>query len=196
MAPTTPYSTAAQAAILMQSMFRGIVPGATTPITATVLSTLITWTDSIIDQRFAGIGYVIPFQGISGETWPASQTSFLNFLSAIGSAAMAGGYILTPAPDMRPGRAGGERNIYAALFESLLGKVEINGQGFRAAYWPGTKAEKWIDTPKGPRLDFLEGYYDPTRYQHMFDFTAMISDVKDEMADFELDWDYLYALTV
>ena len=193
-APSTPYVTTALAGILSKNMFRGQAPNANTSVSATELAQLITWTDSMLDADFSSIGYKIPFQAISGETWPTFQTTFLQFCSAIGSMAMSTGYILSPAPMLVAGRASGDRNAYAILIESFRVQIRENGFRFRAQYWPGTRAEKNIATKYGPFTDFMKDKFDPTRYELLRDFTTRIESEFAEVAAMQIDWDYVYSL--
>lgn len=194
-APTTPYSTPAQAAYLMQNMFRGVVPSGTTPVTSTVLAQLITWVDSVIDSDFAAVGYILPFVAVSGETWPTHQTAFLGFMSATGAAAMASGHILKPAPAMSMGQQGGDQNVYAVMFNKFRTDIDKSGFHFRAQYYAGTKAEKWIATPYGPRMDFWPSdLYDPTQYELTRAYTNRMHELFSDVKDMDIDWDYMYAL--
>ena len=195
MAPTLPYSTATQVAYLMQNLFRGVAPSPATPVTASILAQLITWTDGVIDSYFSAVGYAIPFADIVGETWPPHQTVLLNYMSAVGAAAMAGGYILKPAPAMIPGREGGEQNVYGVLFNRFATDINTHGYRFRALYYAGTKAEKWIATPYGPRGDYWPGdLYDPTQYELVRPYTNRMRELYGDVADMDFDWDYMYSL--
>lgn len=188
-APATPYSSSEQVSYLMQTLFLGGTPthGSVPPVS--VIETLISWTDSVIEATFASVGYDVPFSAISGQSWPTGQTNFLSFMSAIGVAAMAGGYVLAPYPTRGMSR-GTEETGYARLFEKMRQDVQTTGLGFMASYRIGTRAEKWICEPYGPRLDFLEDLADPTRYSLLKGYTDMILDVYDETPT--ADWDYTY----
>ncbi len=195
-APATPYVTSELASILLQNMFRGQVPDANTPITESVYDQLITWSDSILGGWFAGVGYKIPFLEISGETWPTFQTTLLQIMSSVGSAALASGYVPLPAPRMVPGRDAGQQNVYAVMFNSFREQIETNGCGFRGQYYLGKRAEQWCNEPYGPRTDFYDGYYDKTRYQLLKDFTDEYMTVFSDMKALGMDWDYLAELTL
>ena len=195
-APTKPYVTPALASILAQNMFRGQVPNVNTPISNTVYTQLITWGDALIDGWFGGVGYKIPLATLSGEVWPPHQTLILQMMSAVVSTAIGTGYVPLPAPRMIPGRESGSRNAYAMMVESFKEMIEKNGMGFRGQYWLGKKAMKFCTEPVGPRTDFRDGYYDPTRYQLLATFTDEFKEVYADMAALNLPWDYLYELTL
>ena len=191
-APSTPYVTPALASILSKQMFKGQAPSSNTSVDNTELAQLIAWTDSMLNVDFASLGYKIPFQTISGETWPAHQTVFLQFASAVGAMAMATGYILAPAPALVAGRVSGERNAYAVMIEGFRNQIRQDGFMFRAQYYNGTKAERLIATKYGPYTDFLGDHWDPTRYELLREYTERIVDVYADIAGYNIDWDYLY----
>jgi len=192
-APTTPYSTADQVSYLMQALyFKGRPTESTVPST-NVLETLIDWTDGVIDATFRSVGYVIPFAEVTAGSWPISQTQWLSFMSAVGAAAFAGGYVLQPFPVHGMPRGSGEENAYARLFDTMRSEV-FEGIRFNAQYTLGTKAEKIMADPYGPRLDFLEDYIDPTRYLLIRDYSDMIMSEYEDMDATNLDLDYFYNL--
>jgi hypothetical protein len=195
-APTTPYVTPALASILAQNMFRGQVPNANTSISEEVYEQLITWGDSLIEGWFSGVGYKIPFAVLPGETWRTQQTTILQVMSAVVATSIGTGYIPLPAPRMVPGRESGSRNAYAMMTDNFKTAIAENGMGFRAQYWLGKKAMKFCTEPVGPRTDFRDGYYDPTRYQLLGKFTDEFMGVFEDMGDLGLQWDYLYELTL
>ncbi len=193
-APTSPYCNTAQVSYLLQNTFFRGVPTQDTVPTDDVITGLITWTDGVIQTTFQAIGYKIPFAVLSSETWPAHQTSFLQFMSMIGTAAMVSGYILTPVPLRRPDRASGETNVFATMFNRMRDDIRETGLMFRADHYVGTKAEKFISEPYGPRVDYLEDYFDPTRFQKLNAYTEMILKEHDDITARNIDWDYLQDL--
>jgi len=194
-APATPYSTSAQVGLLLKTMFLGANPSATSPVTTEDFTQLISWVDSVIDSFFRSVGYKVPFVAMSGETWPTSQTVVLSYMSSIGAAAMAGGHILNPAPAMVPIRSGGgDQHPYTIAIDKSLQHVLDHGYHFRAQFYLGTKAEKWISEPQGPWTDFMVDRVDPTRYQMVRGYTDMIADVFDEYEAMDIDWDYMWSL--
>lgn len=192
--PTKPYSTPVQVGYLIQNRFYAGAPSPSTIPTGTVVEQLISWVDGMIEMAFHGTGYKIPWIEVSGETWPTAQTALLTYMSAIGAAAMAGGHILKPAPMMGPGREGSTGNVYSIAVEKMLAQVREDGFRFRAQYYEGSKAEKWIAPVYGPRSDFLEDYWDPTRYWLSRRYTQEIADVFSEMVAMDLNWDYLFQM--
>jgi len=195
MAPTTPYCTSDQVSYLLTTLFVGSTANANSMPTASRIDTLIPWTDSLVEATFRSVGYKIPFAVLSGETWPMSQTTFLSYMSAVGTAALAGGYILRPAPAMGgfASRAA-QGNVFGELFDRMRRDILETGIGFRADYYKGTKAEKWLSEPYGPRIDFVEDYIDPTRFQGLAEYTEMLMDEYAEVRSLDIDWDYVYEL--
>lgn len=110
----------------------------------------------------------------------------------VGTAAMISGYILTPIPGR--GNRPTAMNAYGEMFDKMKSDVIDKGLGFRAQYYLGSKAERWLTEPYGPRMDFLEDYIDPTRYLFLKDYTNMILDEYDVVGNWSLNWDYLYDL--
>lgn len=192
MAPTSPYATSAQVSYLLNSLFIGSTPGITTIPTKTMVENHVTWTDTVIDAAFRSIGYKIPFVVVSGETWPTSQTNFLSYFSALGAAAMAGGWILRPAPAIGSGIGTGSGNIFADMFERVKRDIIDTGIGFRADYYLGTRAEKWLSEPYGPRVDFLEDYRDPTRFDMFSQYTDRILKEYAEVRSMNINWDFMF----
>ena len=191
--PTKPYSTVIQVSYLLQHRFFKQTASSSTVPSDTVLDQLITWADGLLEMEFHAVGYKMPWTELSGETWPAAQTTLLSYLSAIGAAGFATGS-LKPAPMMSPGQRGSQGSIYSDAFGQAINKIREHGFRFRADYYPGSKAEKWIAEPYGPRMDFLEDYWDPTRYWLLQKYTQEIQEVFGEMAEIDIDWDYLYSL--
>lgn len=191
-APTTPYCTPQLASLLSLNMFKGRTPTALSPVDPATWTQLITWTDSMLEGDFHSIGYKIPFLELSGETWPTFQTTMLQYASAMGAMAMASGYILSPAPQLVAGRTQGERNAYAVLIENFRLEVRKHGFRFRAQYYNGTKAEKNLATVYGPQTDFMKDRWDPTRYELFRAYTDRMVEVFDDMADYQIAWDYVY----
>lgn len=192
--PTTPFTTPAIARVLSTSLYKGRVPDANSPVPEADLEQLILWTDAQIQGDFRKIGYKIPFVAISGETWPTDQTTLLQFWSSVGAMAMATGYVLRPAPQMVPGRSGGERNVYAVLIETARQEIREHGFHFRAQTYVGTKAEELLTEPQGPRTDYGQDYYDPTRYELMHAYTDRIKELYTDMAALSIEWDFIYLL--
>lgn len=191
-APSKPYCTYELASLLSQNMFKGRTPNANSAVDPMTITQLLTWTESMLEGDFHSIGYKIPFLELSGETWPTFQTTMLQYASAMGAMAMATGYILAPAPQLVAGRAQGERNAYAVLIESFRLEVRKHGFRFRAQYYNHTPAEKQIATAYGPQTDFMKDRWDPTRYELFRAYTDRMVDVFDDIADYDIAWDYVY----
>jgi len=192
--PTTPYVTGALASILSKNLFKGQIPSASTPVANTEIDQLILWVDGIIDGDFSDLGYKVPFQEISGETWPSWQTVYLQIMSAVGAMAMTTGHILLPSPVMRPGRAGGEENVYTTLFRRMQARVQKRGLRFRARYYRGTQAERFISDPQAPRTDFQVEAYDPSRYELLKLYTDRMVSFFGDIRKMNIDTDYVRQL--
>jgi hypothetical protein len=192
-APSSPYATATQVAYLLQHRFRGATPGAGSTPPDTTIEQFIAWTDAVIEANFQTVGYKIPFVEMAGETWPTMQTNLLAFMSCLGTAAMVGGFIFMPALLGR-GSPGAQGNVYADNFTKMLVQVQKNGYHFRADYYNATQAEQWIADAYGPRGDFQEDYWDPTRFWLLQQYTTEVQKVFDEITEMDIDWDYLYNL--
>ena len=100
-APTAPYCDSSDVALLVPQIVQ-MAPDfstGTTP-TKTVVDKLIVWCSAEIDRQFASVGFYVPYQEISGEDWPDSQTYILELMSAMGAAGMLTGPVIKPAPAM------------------------------------------------------------------------------------------------
>ena len=198
MAPTAPYATTTQVAFLMSNLLKGGLDFTdnTTPTNAAVTQ-VISWVSAAVEMQFSKAGYVLPFAVIGTETWITSQTTYLAFLTAIGSAAYVGGHILKPAPAVGPGRTGAVGNIYQNLFDKeMLGiyneQFKTTSLRFRANFYLGTPAEHVVTQPEGPTSDWVEGYADPMRWLNMWDMTEKMRVIEGAIHDLGLPFDYMY----
>jgi hypothetical protein len=202
-APTAPFTTTAAVIYLLASRYpgRSDFDANSTPL-KTFVTQHITWIDSQIQMQFSMAGYMVPLDEISGETWPAHQTTYLQLISTLGAAAMAGGHALRPSPALSASQGRGAGNIFQDLYQAELDKIYTvapRGPGktflkFRANYYAGSIAEEAVTEPKGPTTDFLEAKYDPYRQLSNWDVANKVLDIQRSMADLELSWDYLYGL--
>lgn len=196
--PTAPYATSAQVAMLIGNVINNAADFSETevPLKSTVTQ-VISWISSQAEMQFGAAGYKIPFVVASGETWPSFQTNYLTLLTCLGAASYVGGHTLKPAPAVAPGRTGAIGNLYQQLFDAQLKKVynpdlRVTSIRFRADYYAGTPAEDALALPSGPTTDFIEKRFDPARYMNMWDLTAEMQRVQDEIKSLDIDWDYLY----
>lgn len=200
MAIPTAYTTSDKVASLLPLKLRGgdKFTSGTSP-TKTMVDYYITLIQSQVDIQFRAAGYYIPFQVISGETWPDSQTNYLDFVTTMGAAAFAGGWALKPAPALDRSRSGGTGNVFQDLFDAELVRIydyraNVSSIRFRALYYPDTAAEKAVEDPRSPTTEFLESKYDPYRYMNTHDLADKIMAIEQSMMDLEVNWDYTYSL--
>jgi len=197
-APTPPYATSTHVAILLKNLIQGISDFTEdTSIKKSYVETIISWVSAQIDMQLQSAGYVVPLAEISGETWPTSQTAYLTLVACTGAASYITGAVMKPAPAVGPGREGSAGNVYQAAFESALNKMYLNGKtsvAIRAQYYAGTPAENTLRLPSGPGLDYMEGMYDPTRYQGVWAITDEIRNIQRQVLAADHPWDYLYTM--
>ena len=198
-APSPPYTNSDMVSYMLTTMLSSGSFGAATTPNLDRVDQFITWISAQVDMQFSAAGYVLPLAVISGETWPTHQTTYLQLVTTMGAAAMAGGYSLRPAPATAPGRQGGSGNVYGDLFNEELKKIwdpqtKSTTLNFRADYYVGSPAQIACTEPKGPTTDFLEGRFDPTRELGLFDVADRVLVIQDSMKDLNLTWDYMYGL--
>jgi hypothetical protein len=181
MAATSPYCTADDVAFLL-TMSRGGKPveyGPNTVPTEELVDHLISVIAGKIDVAYMSAGYRVPFEDKSGETWPTAQTAFLKFFNEVGVAAYMGGNVAVP-PVTAPGRPAVGQSIYQQEWENLTTAVTNIAERdrrptvalLRAETYPDTAAEWRLSVSQPATSDFLEGYYDPTRYDLFHAFTV------------------------
>lgn len=177
--PIAPYCKSDDVAALMPQLLRaGTDFSTSTTPTRVVVNKFIGWVSSEIDMKFASVGYVVPYQAISGEDWPIAQTHMLELMCSFGVAGMIVGPVVKPAPAM--GKSSGKSdNAFTATYKSFLESIPISGAGFRMDYHPGSHAEQLCRYPHGPTTDHLEGYIDTTRFQTTWEYTAVVDAVRD-----------------
>ena len=204
--PSPPFATSAMvAAFLTVKLNSASDFSANTIPTDTAVDQMLTWVSSQVEMQFSMAGYKVPLATISGETWPTSQTYYLQLTTTMGAAAMAGGHTQKPAPALAPGtgQRGGSGNVLQDLFQKELDKIyrpgRLQDQGvttlrFRAQYYAGSPAERVVVQPKGPTTDFMEGKFDPMRHLSLWDISDRILQIQATMEDLDVNWDYLYSL--
>ncbi len=205
-APSPPFATSEMVAVMLPTKLGREATdftndGQTTPSKA-VVEQHIDWVSSQIEMQFGMAGYVVPLDEISGETWPTSQTFYLQFLTTLGTTAISGGYSLKPAPALSPSRGGGTGNVFQVLFDIEMKKIHwVSSSGrdkstlrFRAAYYAGTPAEQLVTLPMGPTTDFMEGKFDPYRELSNWQIADKQMAIEQSMTDLNINWDHLYSL--
>lgn len=192
-APTPPFATTEQVAEFMPAFLESAsdFTASSTPKKNSV-SSVLALVSSQIEMAFGMAGYLVPLTEMADETWPTSQTSYLQLLTIMGTVSMVGGKMLNPSGALTSARQVGSGNLFKDFFDTEIKKIPVSR--FRARYYIGTQAEKMLSEPMGPTTDFFEGYYDPTRYLSFEETTNKIRAIEYSMAGLMVNWDYLYNL--
>lgn len=175
-----PYCTTAHVALFL-TMARGGKPvdyGPNSIPSEDVVDQFISSVASQIDMAYMSVGYRIPFQPMTGETWPEAQTEFLRFINTVGVAAFMGGNVATP-PVVAPGRPQASGSMYRDEWMKYLDEIRIIGEFsrqptralLRALTYNDTGAEWRLSISRPATTDFSEGYYDPTKFDLFHAFT-------------------------
>lgn len=180
---------------------RNLIDGATdfSPLTVLPDSTIdrfILMVSNTLNMKFSSAGYVLPFQVLTGETWPEHQTAWLEMVTCFGVCALISP-ALKPAPGLGPGRTGSAGNIFNDLFLEHTKQVYDGLKThlrFRAAYYRDTAAERVLLEPRGPTSDFLAGQVNPHLNLFLTDFTDLMERVRQTYSkDGNVKWDWLYS---
>lgn len=177
-APSSPYCDSTDVAMLLRAQLDGDSDFSSYTVpTKVVVDNLIQKYSGWVDMTFAQVGFYVPWQELSGESWPTHQTYMLNMIASFGVAGAVVGPVIKPAPAM--GRAKGTSdNEMTQIFKDFLGQIKENGFGFRADHRVGSPAENFVRVPLGPVTDYLLGYVDRTRMQTTGEFTAVIENTR------------------
>lgn len=189
---TAPYCTTADVAFFT-TMTRGVKAQDFTPQShpsEDVVSAIITSIASRIDMAYMSVGYQIPFTAITGETWPTAQTSFLLYLNTLGVVAYMGGNVASP-PVTQPGRSRSTGSLFYDDWNNLIEQVSIIGEKnnrptqalLRAQTYSDTGAEWRLSVSQPATSDYLEGYYDPTKYDLLHAYTERMQTFYKEMGE-------------
>jgi hypothetical protein len=144
---------------------------------------------SRIDMAYSSVGYTVPFEAVTGTDWPTAQTNFLKYFNAVGAAAFLGGNVPSK-PVTGPGRTRPGQSLYRDEWTSLVGDVAKVGQKgvdssslvlLRAQTRSGTGAEWNLSIGRGMTTNFLEGYYDPSRYDMLHKYTLRMKAFYEDM---------------
>lgn len=185
--PSKPYASSSQVALLIPNLMNSLTDFDdinTTP-KKTAVDQYLVWVANEIDMQFSQAGYIVPFQELSGESWPEHQTYFLELLNALGAAALAGGHTLKPAPALSPGRGNSTGNIYQDMYNLELRKIWDNTKSmirFRCKTYAGTPAEWSITEPTGPSLDYMVGKMNPEDFLMFQEYTTLRAGITDYIA--------------
>ncbi len=176
--PAAPYASSDDVAALVPQLIRGASDfTADTPIPITKVTKFIGWVSAQMDMAFAAVGFIVPYQEISGEDWSTAQTHALELMASFGVAGLLVGPVIKPAPAM--GRESGKSdNSFTMAYKSFLESIPINGAGFRMDYHPGSKAEQFCRYPRGPVTDHLLGYFDGTSVQTTDEYTRTVQTIR------------------
>ncbi len=177
MAAIFPYSTPATVSLLMASnpAWSSGFNILTKPDGETV-EYFIKMVASAVDMRLMQAGYIIPLEALDGETWPESQTYFLDYLVGLGAAGLIGN-TLRPAPAMGPGSENSPGNVFYQQYNTWVEMIATGKMGLRAKYRISTPAERFILSPLGPRWT-----YGDTEFSEMVDVVSFWSSAIEEQA--------------
>lgn len=187
------YTSSSRVALLLGPLiqFKADFDTVTLP-TKAMVDAYINWVDAHIDSQFRQAGYKLPLTYISGEEWPTTQTYYLELLSTLGAASFAGGISLKPAPAVGPSNSTG--NMFRDLYNEEMQRIWDGTRTqirFRADYYSGTPAETALFLPQGPISDFMEGRYDPMRWELFEEISERMYTIQTRMRDLGIKWDYL-----
>lgn len=176
--PVAPYCKTDDVAALVPQLIHAATDfTTTTPITRAKVVKFIGWVSAEIDMAFSAVGFIVPYQVISGETWPTAQNHALELMTSFGVAGLLVGPVIKPAPAM--GRDSGKSdNSFTTAYREFLNSIPTNGAGFRMNYHPGSKAEQMCRYPRGPVTDHLLGYFDMTSVQTLDEYTNTVKTVR------------------
>jgi hypothetical protein len=132
-----------------------------------------------MDAAYYGAGYAIPFETVSGETWPDWQTFFLQYMNAVGVASMLGA---DASQTQIYNLAAGERSSrsrHQIEWETLIGGIEEKVTQKRiaapslvsAATRSGSNAEYLLSSPTPPLMSSLLGYNNPRMTDNLREMT-------------------------
>lgn len=199
-APSPPYTTSTAVAFLLSVPLKMATDFTeNTNPTLNQVNQAITWISNQVEMRFGQAGYSVPLATLSGEDWPTAQTTYLQYVTTIGTAAMVGGWMQKPAPALAPGQKSGTGNIWQDLFDKeLLGIFDYRSRStqlrFRAQYITGSPAQEILTVPRGPTTDFLEEKFDPMRQLPLWEMSDKIIAIQESMIALDISWDYMYSL--
>ena len=196
MAQVSPYCLSAQVGLLFPHLLKGgadFADGQTTP-SKTQVDTYINWISAQIERTFQSAGYVIPFEDLDDEDWPASQTQYLQLLCVTGVAGMIAGPTVS-----NPNRRGDQKNIFKQEFDAELLQVwdprsRRSQTRFRASYYADTEAESQLKGRAGPTSDYMEGHYNPMQHESLKAMTEKVESMQKVFEYLDVPWDYLYSL--
>jgi hypothetical protein len=207
--PTKPYCSTAQVGLLVPNLLGDKTDFDTdTNPKVSAVEQYISWIGTQIELQFQMAGYVLPFQVMSGETWPQHQTEYLQLTNALGAAAMSGGHVHVPAPAISPGRGQNTGNLYQDLYNKELVKIYNSARGligekessqlrFRAAFYAGTPAERAVTEPSGPNLDYMAGKMNPEDFFSFENYTVLRHNIENYIFSnyhYQIDWTEFYDL--
>ncbi len=197
MSPTPPYATSDAVALFQRNLIDGASDfSSSTVLKDTTIDRFIGWVSNAVDMKFNEAGYVLPFQPLTGETWPTFQTGYLEMVTCLGVCSLISP-ALKPAPALGPGARGSAGNIFKDLYEEQLKQVYDGLKThlrFRASYYRDTAAERVLLEPRGPTSDFLAGQINPQGVAFFTDFTDMMNRVRLLYAPDGniIRWDWLF----
>lgn len=199
-APASPYCTSADVAVFNKGILKGQTDfnNETGTIKKDDVDSMITVIANHVEMQFASAGYKVPFVELSGETWPAFQTGYLNLLVVLGVSAKMFMHLINAYPGAV--RSGGRLgNVFDEQYGVELRKIWDwqNGQTqsrLRAQYYIGTPAESILKQQYGMMSDYHLERFDPTRTLSFQDMTDLSYGISLAFKKLEVPWDYMYEL--
>jgi len=156
---TRPYSKKEDVAFLLQNVFYNGLPSASTIPSEGIVNQLIAWVDALIDEVLRSAGYIVPLEEHPSFGWNETQTTLINYLSALGVASMISGYIFSPVPTRGMPREGGENNPFAVIFERMRSQL-LKGEIFLyAKAVPGSVADRAMSERAVPVLEHRDALF-------------------------------------
>lgn len=187
--PTKPYCTSSQVAMLLTNGYPDGFNLKTRP-TSTQIETHLIWISNQVDMQFSQAGYIVPLQALDAG-WPDHQSYYLQMVTALGVAALAGGFSVKPAPALNPGRNNSTGNVFQDLYNTELKKiyddrVRDTSIRFQAKTYAGSLAERSITEPIGPSLDYMTGDMNPEGIMSFLAYTDLKYNIQCYVENYNL----------
>lgn len=149
-------------------------------LTTTKVNELINKVGHLINMKFAGLGYIVPFQTLSDESWPTYQTEYLKLLNVLGTVHLIKEYLTR-----QTGNRGDAQDIIYISYENEMNN--LHNLLFRAKYYDNTKIAETLTTPTGPLTNTLSGDFDITAFQSFDVVTKRMQEIQNHFKDSEIE---------